>query len=49
MGEAKYNILVKFEQQKRINKSFQSGQMLDAVNIQQFSDKVTEPLYFLDE
>lgn len=49
MGEATYNILVKFEQQKRINKSFQGGQMLDAVNINHFSVDVGAPLYFLDE
>jgi hypothetical protein len=40
MGEARQNILVKFEQQQKMNQHFQNGQLLDTVSILDFSEKL---------
>lgn len=37
MGEARQNILVKFEQQRKIDHSFQGNEMPDTLNVTQFS------------
>ncbi|MFH1669518.1 MAG: hypothetical protein ABIA62_06340 [Candidatus Woesearchaeota archaeon] len=38
MKGTRYNILVKFSQQQKINAHFQDNQMLDAMNILHFSE-----------
>jgi len=44
MGEARHNILVKFEQQQKMIAYFNNGQVFDTVNILQFSEDLTEGL-----
>jgi hypothetical protein len=44
MGEARQNILVKFEQQQKMIYYFNNGQVFDTINILQFSDDLTDGL-----
>jgi hypothetical protein len=45
MGEARRNILVKFEQQREMDHSFQGNEMPDTFNIKHFSESfVNDPL-----
>jgi len=44
MGEARQNILVKFEQQQKMMLYFNNGQVFDTVNILQFSDDLADGL-----
>ena len=41
MGEAKHNILIKFEQQQRMNHYFQGRQMMDTVSLADFSESLS--------
>ncbi len=41
MGGAKYNILVKFTQQQRMNDHFYGKTMLDALSLLHFSDSLS--------
>ncbi|MBW2997547.1 hypothetical protein KY349_04370 [Candidatus Woesearchaeota archaeon] len=47
MGEARHNILTKFSQQQRMNRSFQGKQMLDAVNLIHFSEPLVQDSWLL--